>query len=137
MTHDEIILVQTSWEKVIPISQTAGELFYDRFLEIQPQYSDHFSCDHVEQLKALMDTIGLIVNKLDDPYSMLSIYKSIENDDVAYGFLKVDYNSAEIAFSWALKQGLKNDFTEDVKHAWAQAFKLIFTLINVDDSKIH
>ena len=37
MTPEEIKIVKQSWHQVEPMSQLAGELFYDRLLEIKPE----------------------------------------------------------------------------------------------------
>lgn len=37
MTQDQVKLVQQSFAKVVPISETAAVLFYDRLFEVAPQ----------------------------------------------------------------------------------------------------
>ena len=44
---------------------------------------------------------------------------------VNYGAMPTDFNTFGAALLWALEQTLGDDFTEPVKEAWAEAFKLI------------
>ncbi|MEA2910456.1 MAG: hypothetical protein QOJ15_2537 [Bradyrhizobium sp.] len=54
MTPDQIKLVQASFAKVAPISETTAVLFYDRMFEIAPQVKSMFPADMTEQRKKLM-----------------------------------------------------------------------------------
>jgi hypothetical protein len=36
MTLEEISLVQSTWAKVVPIKETAAELFYGKLFELDP-----------------------------------------------------------------------------------------------------
>ena len=37
MSPDQTRIVQTTWKQVVPIADTAANLFYDRLFEIDPQ----------------------------------------------------------------------------------------------------
>ena len=54
MTPDQVKLVQQSFAKVAPISETAAVLFYDRLFEIAPTVRAMFPADMTEQRKKLM-----------------------------------------------------------------------------------
>ncbi|NBW85235.1 MAG: hemin receptor, partial [Proteobacteria bacterium] len=58
--------MQESWEKVVPISETAAELFYGRLFEIAPEVKPLFTSDIKEQGKKLMSMITLAVRGLDN-----------------------------------------------------------------------
>jgi hypothetical protein len=64
MTPDQVKLVQESFAKVAPISETAAMLFYDRLFEIAPQVKAMFPADMTEQRKKLMATLAFVVNGL-------------------------------------------------------------------------
>src|SRR5713226_1658953 len=57
MTPKQIKLVQESFAKVAPISETAAALFYNRLFEMAPQVKAMFPADMTEQRKKLMATL--------------------------------------------------------------------------------
>ena len=71
MTPEQIKLVQDSFAKVVPISDEAAELFYDRLFEVAPSVKAMFPADMTEQRKKLMATLAVVVNGLGklDPCS--------------------------------------------------------------------
>jgi len=71
MTPDQVKLVQQSFAKVAPISETAAVLFYDRLFEIAPQVKAMFPSDLTLQRKKLMATLAVVVNGLGNLESVL------------------------------------------------------------------
>src|SRR5262249_56879330 len=63
MTPKQKQLVQNSWEKVLPISDSAASLFYGRLFELDPSTRPLFKHTNMpEQRKKLMYMIGTAVN---------------------------------------------------------------------------
>jgi len=54
MTPEQIKLVQDSFKSVIPIADTAADIFYGRLFEVAPQLRPMFPQDMSEQKKKLM-----------------------------------------------------------------------------------
>ncbi len=125
MTPEQIFLVQQSWEKVLPISQTAGELFYERLTELEPEFEKLINSDHVEQIKKLMTSFNLVINSLNDPDMLKPVLELLGERHVGYGVIETDYNAASNAFCWALKHSLKEDFTSEVQAAWLEVFHFL------------
>ena len=71
MTPDQVTLVQESFAKVAPISDTAAVLFYDRLFEVAPSVKSMFPADMTEQRKKLMATLAFVVNGLGKLESIL------------------------------------------------------------------
>ena len=55
MTPEQAILVKTTWEKVIPISDKAAELFYGKLFELDPSLKSLFKGDVKDEH---YDTVG-------------------------------------------------------------------------------
>ena len=66
MDTDQINLVQGSWSKVLPIAETAADLFYTRLFEIDPSTKVLFKGDIKEQGRKLMQMITAAVKGLND-----------------------------------------------------------------------
>ena len=82
---DQVQLVQESFAKVAPISETAAVLFYDRLFEIAPQVKAMFPADMTEQRKKLMATLAVVVNGLGNLESILPAASALAKRHVGYG----------------------------------------------------
>jgi len=59
LTYKQKMLVQDTWEKVVPIEATAAELFYGKLFELDPALKPMFAdSDMKEQGKKLMTMIN-------------------------------------------------------------------------------
>ena len=125
MNTQQIELLQRTFTKVEPIAQHAGELFYGRLFQIDPTLRPLFTGDMTVQAGMLMSAIGLAVQGLDHPAVVKMQIAAIGQRHVNYGAMPTDFNTFGAALLWALEQTLGDDFTEPVKEAWAEAFKLI------------
>jgi len=66
ITEQQKELVKQTWIQVVPIADTAAELFYGRLFELEPEYKALFKNDMTEQGKKLMKTINIAVEALDN-----------------------------------------------------------------------
>ena len=64
MTPQDVDLVQSTFEKVRPISLAAAGMFYDRLFEIAPEVRPLFKGDMAEQGRKLMATLAVVVGSL-------------------------------------------------------------------------
>ena len=125
MTPEQIELVQNSWKKVEPISVMAAELFYSKLFELNPDYKNLFKEDMTKQGRKLMDMINMVVNSLAYPEAILPAIKSSGKRHAHYGVEDSDYDVVGEAFIWTLRIGLGNDFTDEVKQAWIEAYTFL------------
>ena len=63
---EQLTLVQSSWAKVVPIADTAADLFYSKLFELDPALRPLFPEDLSEQKEKLMKMISLAVEGLTD-----------------------------------------------------------------------
>jgi hemoglobin-like flavoprotein len=126
MTNAQKELVQTSWQKVVPIADTAATLFYERLFEIDPSTRPLFrSTDMPEQRRKLMQVIGVAVNGLDRVDETLAVVAELGKRHAGYGVTEEHYNSVGDALLWTLEKGLGDQFTPSVKEAWATVYGLL------------
>src|SRR5450759_1547356 len=85
MTPDQIKLVQESFAKVAPISETVAVLFYDRLFEIATQVHAMFPADMTEQRRKLMATLAVVVNGLNNLDTILPAASALATRHVSYG----------------------------------------------------
>lgn len=127
MTPEQVTLIQTSWEKVKPISETAAELFYGRLFEIAPEVQPYFKGDMKEQGRKLMMMIGTAVNALNNLEAVVPAIQDMGKRHVGYGVKPEDYDSVGAALLWTLEKGLGDDFTDDTKEAWTTVYGVLST----------
>jgi nitric oxide dioxygenase len=122
MTPAQIELVQSSFEKVVPIADTAASLFYGRLFETVPEVRPLFRSDMTDQGRKLMTTLGVVVKSLDKLDAILPAVKSLATKHVAYGVRADHYAPVGGALLWTLRQGLGEAFTPEVEEAWTVAY---------------
>lgn len=128
MTPEQINLVKMSWEKVLPIAETAAELFYAKLFQLEPELESMFKGDMKEQGAKLMTMINMVVNSLDKLDLIVPAVQSLGVRHVDYGVKDAHYDLVGEALLSTLEQGLGEGFTADVKAAWTTAY---VTLANV------
>ncbi|WP_375412044.1 globin family protein [uncultured Bradyrhizobium sp.] len=122
MTPDQVKLVQESFAKVVPISETAAALFYDRLFEIAPAVKPMFPADMAEQRKKLMAMLAVVVNGLSHLESILPAASALAKRHVNYGARPAHYPVVGSALLWTLEKGLGKAWTPDVAEAWTAAY---------------
>ena len=122
MTPEQVDLVQSSWQKVTPISDTAADLFYDRLFTIAPDVKPLFPDEMSGQKKKLMQTLGYVVAGLKN---LDGIVQAVRELGVRHNDYRVEpqmYDSVGAALLWTLEQGLGDDFTPATAEAWGTAY---------------
>ncbi|MBS0330934.1 MAG: hemin receptor [Proteobacteria bacterium] len=122
MTPENIALVKTSWQQVLPIQKTAAELFYGRLFELDPSLRPLFRGDMTEQGRKLMTMINTVVMSLDRLGPMLGAIEDLGRRHVAYGVTEAHYDTVGGALIWTLGKGLGEQFTPAVQAAWTEAY---------------
>ena len=125
MTPEKIKLVQESWVKVVPISETAAELFYGKLFELDPSLKSLFKGDMKEQGRKLMAILNTAVNALDKLDTIVPAVQDMGRRHLGYGVKDEHYDTVGEALIWTLDAGLKDDFTEDTKGAWIEVYTLV------------
>jgi hemoglobin-like flavoprotein len=122
MTPDQVQLVQQSFAKVAPISETAAVLFYDRLFDIAPKVRAMFPTDMTEQRRKLMATLAVVVNGLGNLESVLPAASALAKRHVSYGARAEHYPVVGAALLWTLEKGLGDGWTPEIAEAWTEAY---------------
>ena len=122
MKEETIVAVQSTFRKVLPISEVAAELFYGKLFELDPALKPLFTGDIKEQGIKLMKMIAIAVNGLRDLGALVPAVQNLGVRHIAYGVKDSHYDTVGEALLWTLGQGLGDDFTDDVKAAWTEVY---------------
>jgi hemoglobin-like flavoprotein len=122
MTPEQITLVTESWAKVLPIADTAADLFYAKLFELDPGLRKLFKPDLSEQKKKLMQTLAFAVGGLKNPEALIPAVQALGKRHAGYGVTDAMYETVAEALLDTLAKGLGAGFTPEVKDAWVATY---------------
>lgn len=125
MTPEQIDIVQSTFKKVVPIADTAGDIFYARLFEIAPDTRALFPEVMTDQKKKLMQMIGVAVNGLRDLDAIVPAVQELGARHNGYNVTDAHYDSVAEALIYTLGKGLGDDFTPEAKAAWTETYGLL------------
>ena len=129
MTPQQVALIQESWRKVLPISDTAAELFYSRLFALDPSIKAMFKRDMKLQGRKLMAMLNTVVYGLSSFERLAPAVKQLGERHDGYGVQPAHYRTVAEALLWTLKQGLGDAFDEETELAWVAAYGSIAALM--------
>lgn len=127
MTPQQTHLVQSSFEKALPVADTVATRFYDRLFELDPALRSLFPGDIAEQKHKLMATLHIAVHDLHRIEEILPAIWHLGRRHAEYGVRTVHYATVGEALLWTLAQTLGAEFTPETETAWATVYDLLAT----------
>lgn len=132
MEQKTVYLVQESFKKVLPIADTAVEIFYDKLFLIDPNLKQLFPKNeqlmHAQRNK-LRDMLASAVNGLNNLEALIPILQGLGRRHVDYNVEKSHYDTVGLALLQALEVGLGDEFTPEVKDAWAEVYGVMASVM--------
>lgn len=125
MTPQQIDLVQASWKQVLPVAETAAQMFYGRLFFLDPSLRPLFRGDLREQGRKVMAMMSYTVNGLTRLDVLLPAVRALGRRHVAYGVRAEHYYTVGAALLWTLEQGLGDAFTAQVRDSWVAAYSVL------------
>jgi hemoglobin-like flavoprotein len=125
MTPEQVQLVKSSWQQVVPIADKAAELFYGKLFELDPSVKPLFKGDMVEQGQKLTKMLNTAVNGLERLNAIVPAVQQLGVRHIAYGVRDEHYDTVGAALLWTLGAGLGDAFTDDVREAWATVYGIL------------
>jgi hemoglobin-like flavoprotein len=126
MTPNEKNIVRATWQKIVPIADTAVDLFYDKLFEIDPELRPLFeNVDMGAQKKKLLQALAMTVAQLDALEVLAPQLAELGRRHAAYGVQNEHYDSVGAALWWTLEQGLGDDWNTETAQAWTAAYTLV------------
>ena len=129
VTPEQGRLVQSSWEKLVPMAPHVAELFFDRLFELDPFLEDLFPSDLSKLGAEWMRALGLAALRLEEPSSLAPCLEGLSRMHVDIGVRPGHYVTMGNALLWTLEQSLAEDFTPRVKEAWSVAYQVLSALM--------
>jgi hemoglobin-like flavoprotein len=137
LTPEQLALVQSSWEKVVPIADVAADLFYDKLFELDPELRPLFPDEMSDQKKKLMKMISLAVEGLTNLEDLVPKVENLGRRHANY--FKVTppmYATVGAALLDTLAKGLGESWDDAHKEAWTIVYTVLSsTMINAGEEK--
>ena len=125
MTETQVSLVQGTFAKVAPISETAAEIFYTKLFELDPSLKPLFKTDIKDQGKKLMSMIGAAVGGLSNLAALVPVVQDLGKRHVDYGVTPEHYDTVASALLYTLEKGLGDSWTPEVQDAWVEVYTVL------------
>lgn len=125
MSPEQVDLVQKTWRSLMPIKDTAAELFYGKLFSLDPDIRALFTNDLKDQGRNLTAMISVAVGGLSRPEKIMLAVRQLGRRHAAYGVLPRHYELVETALLWMLETCLAEAFTPEVRAAWVAAYDLL------------
>ena len=125
LTANDIALVRATFARIIPIQSVAADLFYDRLFAISPKVRELFPADLRAQKHKLMQMISTAVGGLNNLNQLVPAVKALGARHSGYGVTTEHYQFVGEALLWTLERGLGQDFTPEVRSAWAKVYHVL------------
>ncbi|MEL7467749.1 MAG: globin family protein [Pseudomonadota bacterium] len=129
MTPEKVKMVQDSFKMVLPIADTAADIFYTRLFEIAPEVRPLFPADLSKQKKALMGTLAVAVQNLHQVGEILPVVKDLGVRHVDYGVKDAHYDTVGAALLYTLEKGLDEAWSDELKDAWTETYVTVATVM--------
>lgn len=136
-------VLRDSWRLIVPIAESAAELFYKRLFELRPEYRTLFKSDMATQKRKLMAMLAFIVKSIDWPEAAWQ-QEMAEDDDlflivlalgrrhaVLYEVPDAAYDAVGQALLWTLDYGLGQAFDAETRAVWTQLYMLLATTMKM------
>lgn len=129
MTPRQVELVQSSWREIQQNPAIAADdvarLFYDRLFALDPGLRMLFKPDLREQGRKLMAMLNFAVNGLNRLDAIVPGVQALGRRHASYGVQDTHYATVAIALLWTLGQGLGEKFNDEMRSAWAAAYRVL------------
>lgn len=127
LTARDVMLVRTSFSRVVPIQDIIASLFYDRLFAKAPQVRQLFPDDLAGQKLKLMALLTTCVGRLHDLSALTPTIRDLGARHAGYGAKPEHYSIVAEALIWSLAKGLGAAFTPEARSAWTKVYDLLAT----------
>lgn len=114
--------IRRTWAQAVSISEEVSRVFYGNLFRLDPTTKPLFVGDLRLQGRKLVQTLGFIVDNLEDAETLLPAAQALAIRHVDYGVVAEQYASVGAALIKTLAQLLGDDFSKEDANAWASVY---------------
>lgn len=125
MNPEQIVLVQSSFDQILPASASIAQQFYQQLFILDPALRPLFPADMRQQEHMVMVMINTSVNGLWYPDTLVPVLQQLGQRHVSYGVQAEHYATLGAALIATLRYYLGPAFTAEVEDAWQAAYRFM------------
>ena len=126
MTPEQAQIVKRTWQLVVPIADTAADIFYARLFELDPNLERLFSgVDLASQKKKLLQALAATVANVEAPETLTPQLRVLGSRHAGYGVAHAHYGTVGRALLSTLETGLQGEWSPAVEEAWIAAYGFV------------
>jgi len=130
MKPEDIARVRTTWALVVPIADTAVELFYQRLFALDPGLRLMFrSSDWTTQRSKLVHALNLVVASLNEVDEIDPTLQALGSRHAAYGVQDPHYDMVGQALIATLEEGSGDAWTPETATEWNEAYDIVASIM--------
>ncbi len=130
MTTQQLQLVKQTWKLLREVDPAIlGDVFYGRLFIDYPSLRSMFKGPMEAQYKKFVDTLSIIVARIDRPESIMTEIDQLAQSHIGYGVKPEHYAPVGEVLIWTLKTGLGNDWNAEVEAAWLACYQALTQLM--------
>ena len=130
MSPEQVKLIRAAWPVVESDSARLAESFYAHLFEIDSSAANLFAgVDMAGQREKWRLTIAAVVHALDAPDRLLASLGAVAKRHASYGVESRHFDSVGDALLWAFADALGDEFTPELRTAWAETYSLISSVM--------
>lgn len=114
--------IRRTWSIAAAIPDRTANVFYGNLFRADPASKDLFKGDMRTQGRKLTQTLGFIVDHLDDADALVPAAQDLARRHLDYGVTEEQYGNVGGALLLTLKQLLGADFSAEDEAAWISVY---------------
>jgi hemoglobin-like flavoprotein len=122
---ESIAQVRASWSQVQPSRSAAAALLYRHLFDDAPELRALFRGDLQQQGDRLMQMMDWLVDRLDDPPTLLAALADLGRRHAGYGVQASHYDRVGAALLRTLAEALGAQFTSATERAWTELYQVM------------
>ena len=129
MKPEKMALLQKSWGRFVASGNNIGISFYERMFAAYPSIRPLFRDNIREQSVKLMNMLNIVVNGIFNLADLEESLLALGARHRQFGVEDQDYAIVRECLLATLKEGLGEEFTDEIRCAWIEAYELIATIM--------
>jgi len=122
LSAEQVALLRETYRLLAREPVDASERFYARLFEIAPELRPMFPEDMSEQGMKFMSTLGVILDRIDDPEMLQPYVEALARGHAAYGVRPEHFPPMGRALIETMREILGAKFPEGADSAWQAAY---------------
>ncbi len=122
LTDHQIIMVQSSFTRLIADIDVTAQNFFDQLFALDPSLKSMFISDQQALGRKMIQTLLFVVNALNEPTTVVDTIEELSKRHLTYGVKEEYYATVGQALILTIRQSLGADSTPDIESAWQLAY---------------